>query len=77
MMKKFVSLLLILCLVLGIACMVYGLTGTAIYETAAAMMGSDKKSAMTYVQDPSKLTELGSIAMVPMARSLPRSLFSA
>ena len=51
-------------LAIGIACVVYGVTGTAIYDNAAKMMGSDKKSAMTYIQSPEKLTELGAVSKV-------------
>ena len=62
--KRITSIIMLAVLVIGIACVVYGVMGTNIYSNAAAMMGSDKKSAMTYIQDPSKLTELGSIGKV-------------
>ena len=65
--KRILSIVMLVVLAAGIAMAVYGVTGTRIYENAAAMMGSDKKSAMTYVQDPSKLTELGSIAKIGSA----------
>ena len=56
--KRIVSIIMLVVLAAGIACFVYGVTGTRIYENAALMMGSDKKSAMTLIQDPSKLTEV-------------------
>jgi methyl-galactoside transport system permease protein len=45
----------------GIGLAVYGVTGTAIYDNAAAMMGGDKKAAMGYIQEPEKLKELSSL----------------
>ncbi len=62
--RRIISIIMLAVLAIGIACVVYGATGTAIYENAALMMGSDKKAAMTYIQDPSKLTELGSISKI-------------
>ena len=59
--KRIASIIMLVVLAIGIACVVYGMTGTGIYENAAAMMGSDKKSAMTFIQEPDKLTELGSV----------------
>ena len=59
--KKITSIIMLVVLAIGIACVAYGVTGTNIYNNAATAMGSDKKSAMTYIQDPSKLTELGFI----------------
>ena len=56
--KRIVSIIMLVVLAAGIACFVYGVTGTRIYENAAIMMGSDKKSAMALIQDPSKLTEV-------------------
>ena len=56
--KRIVSIIMLVVLAAGIACFVYGVTGTRIYENAALMMGSDKKTAMTLIQDPSKLTEV-------------------
>ncbi len=64
MKKRIISIVMLVVLAAGIAMTVYGVTGTAIYENAAAMMGSDKKSAMTFIQDPSKLKELGSVAKI-------------
>ena len=56
--KRIVSIIMLVVLAAGIACFVYGVTGTRIYENAALMMGSDKKTAMALIQDPSKLTEV-------------------
>ena len=62
MKKKKITLIVMLgVLLLGIGCLVYGLTGRAIYSNAAAMMGSDLKSAMTFIQNPDSLKELGSL----------------
>ena len=36
--KRIVSIIMLVVLVLGIACVGYGITGTAIYENAAKMM---------------------------------------
>lgn len=65
--KRITSIIMLAVLAIGIACVVYGLTGNAIYENAAVMMGSDKKTAMTYIQSPDKLTELGAISKVGSA----------
>ena len=48
-------------LVAGAALTGYGVTGTGIYNNAAQMLGGDKKAAIGYMQDPSTLTELGSL----------------
>ncbi len=59
--KKILSIIMLVVLLAGIACVVYGATGTAIYNNAAEMLGGDKKTAMVYIQDPTKLEELGNI----------------
>lgn len=59
--KKITMIVMLGVLLLGIGCLVYGLTGRAIYSNAAAMMGSDPKSAMTFIQNPDSLKELGSL----------------
>ena len=59
--KKITMIVMLVVLALGIGGLVYGVTGRAIYSNAATMMGSDLKSAMSVIQDPSKLTELGSL----------------
>ena len=51
-------------LAIGIACMAYGVTGRNIYNNAVVMMGSDKKTAMSFIQDPEKLTELGNLSKI-------------
>ena len=65
--KRITSIIMLAVLAIGIACVVYGVTGTGIYENAASMMGSDKKTAMTLIQAPDKLTELGAISKVGAA----------
>lgn len=62
--KKILSIIMLVVLVAGIVCAVYGSTGTAIYNNAAEMLGGDKKTAMVYIQEPSKLKELGNISKV-------------
>ena len=62
--KKILSIIMLVVLVAGIVCAVYGSTGTAIYNNAAEMLGGDKKTAMVYIQDPTELTELGNISKV-------------
>ena len=62
--KKILSIIMLVVLVAGIVCAVYGSTGTAIYNNAAEMLGGDKKTAMVYIQEPSKLEELGNIGKV-------------
>jgi len=60
--KRITSIIMLAVLLIGIAGVVYGATGTAIYENAAKVMGSDKKNAMTYIQAPEKLTDIGAIS---------------
>ena len=55
--KRIFSIIMLVVLAIGIACMAYGVTGRNIYNNAVVMMGSDKKTAMSYIQDPGKLTE--------------------
>ena len=59
--RRITSIIMLAVLLVGIALAAYGMTGRAIYSNAAKMMGSDEKSAMIYIQDPSKLKELGKI----------------
>ncbi len=60
--KRITSIIMLAVLAIGIAGVVYGATGTAIYENAAKVMGSDKKNAMTYIQAPEKLNDIGAIS---------------
>jgi len=62
--KRILSIIMLVVLLAGVACAIYGSTGTAIYNRAAEMLGGDKKTAMSYIQDPSKLTELGNVGKV-------------
>ena len=59
--KRIISIIMLVVLAAGIGLAVYGVTGTAIYDNAAAMMGGDKKAAMGYIQEPEKLKELSSL----------------
>ena len=61
MKKRIISIIMLLVLAAGIGLTVYGASGTAIYDNAAAMLGGDKKAAINYIQDPSTLTEIGSL----------------
>ena len=61
MSKRIVSIIMLIVLAAGIALAVYGATGTAIYDNAAAMLGGDKKAAIGYIQNPSSLTEISSL----------------
>ena len=62
--KRIISIVMLVVLAVGIAMVAYGVTGRNIYVNAAAMMGSDQKSAMTYIQEPAKLTEIGAVAKI-------------
>ena len=57
--KKTVSMVMLIVLAMGLACMIYGVTGRRIYSRSAAMMGWDQKSAMTYIEHPERLKALG------------------
>jgi len=56
--KTIVHIIMLVVLAVGIALTVYGVTGRNIYSDAAAMMGTDLKSAMSYIREPSKLEEI-------------------
>ena len=62
--RKITGIIMLVVLVAGIVCAAYGLTGRAIYSNAAAMVGSDLKTTMTYIQEPDKLTEIGAIKKI-------------
>ncbi len=62
--KRIISIVMLVVLAVGIAMAAYGVTGRNIYVNAAAMMGSDQKSAMTFIQEPAKLTEIGAVAKI-------------
>ena len=64
MKKKVSSIVMLVVLIVGIALTAYGVTGRGIYDNAAAMMGVSKKDAMTYIQDPSTLTEMSDVAKI-------------
>ena len=61
MKKKIISIIMLVVLAAGVALAVYGVTGTGIYDNAAAMLGGDKKAAIGYIQDPSTLQEIGAL----------------
>ena len=56
------SIIMLVVLIAGIVCVIYANSGNSIYDNAASVMGTDKKMAMTYIQSPDKLTELGKIS---------------
>ena len=62
--KRITSIIMLVVLLVGIGFAVYGATGTGIYEHAAQMMGTDKKSAIGFIQNPESLTEIGSMAKI-------------
>ena len=59
--KRIISIIMLVVLAVGIGLAVYGMTGTAIYDNAAKMIGGDKKAAMGYIQDPSSMKEIASL----------------
>ncbi len=61
MKKRISSIVMLVVLIIGIALTAYGVTGRNIYDNAAAMMGSNKKDAMGFIQDPSTLTTVGNV----------------
>ena len=61
---KISSIVMLVVLIVGIALTAYGVTGRGIYDNAAAMMGVSKKDAMTYIQDPSALTEMSDVGKI-------------
>ena len=62
--KRILSIVMLVVLAAGIALAVYGVMGRNIYTNAAAMMGSDLKTAMTYIQDPASMTEIGTVEKI-------------
>jgi len=64
MNKKIASIVMLVVLIAGIAMAAYGITGRGIYANAANMMGVTQKDAMTYIQDPSQLGELGDVSKI-------------
>ena len=61
---KISSIVMLVVLIVGIALTAYGVTGRGIYDNAAAMMGVSKKDAMTYIQDPSALSEMSDVGKI-------------
>ncbi len=64
MKKRISSIVMLVVLIVGIALAAYGTTGQNIYNNAASLMGVTKKDAMTFIQDPSQLTELGDLSKI-------------
>ena len=64
MKKSLSSIIMLVVLIVGIALTAYGVTGRAIYDNAAAMMGVSKKDAMSYIQDPASLTGVGDVSAI-------------
>ena len=61
---KVSSIVMLVVLIIGIAMTAYGVTGRAIYDNAAAMMGVSKKDAMGYIQKPETLTNLTDVSKI-------------
>ena len=64
MKKRIASIVMLVVLVVGIALAAYGVTGRNIYSNAANMLGVSQKDAMSYIQDPSTLTEIGDMGKI-------------
>ena len=64
MKKRIVTIIMLVVLVVGVVLAAYGISGRGIYANAANMMGVNQKDAMSYIQDPSTLTELGDIEKI-------------
>ena len=64
MKKRIVPIIMLVVLVVGVVLAAYGISGRGIYANAANMMGVNQKDAMSYIQDPSTLTELGDIEKI-------------
>ncbi len=62
--KRIASIVMLVVLVAGIAMLAYGVTGRNIYSNAASMMGCDLKTAITNMQEPEKMTEVGAVAKI-------------
>ena len=64
MKKRIISIVMLVVLIVGIALAAYGITGRNIYGKAANMLGVSQKDAMSYIQDPSTLTEIGDMGKI-------------
>ena len=64
MKKRISSIVMLVVLVIGAILTGYGVTGTKIYDNAAAMMGSTKKDAMGFIQNPDSLTQIGDVTKI-------------
>ena len=62
MKKRIPSIVMLIVLIIGAALAAYGVTGRNIYNHAADMMGVSKKDAMTFIQAPDTLTEIGNVS---------------
>lgn len=64
MKKRISTIVMLVVLIVGIALTAYGVTGRGIYDNAAGMMGVSKKDAMSFIQDPSTLTEMSDVGKI-------------
>ena len=64
MKKRIASIIMLVVLVVGVVLAAYGISGRGIYDNAANMMGVNKKDAMSYIQDPSTLTEMSDVGKI-------------
>ena len=62
MKKRVPSIVMLVVLIIGAALAGYGITGRNIYNKAADMMGVSKKDAMSFIQAPDTLEQVGDIA---------------
>ncbi len=64
MKKRIPSIVMLVVLVIGALLVGYGVTGRNIYNNAADMMGVSKKDAMSFIQAPDTLTEVGDVVKI-------------
>ena len=64
MKKRVPSIVMLVVLVIGAILTGYGITGRNIYDKAANMIGVSKKDAISYIQAPDTLGEVGSLATI-------------
>ena len=62
--KRIIGIIMLVVLAVGIGLAVYGMSGTGIYNNAAALLGGDKKTAIGFMQKPETLTELPALEKV-------------
>ena len=64
MKKRVGSIIMLAVLIVGIVLFAYGLSGRNIYNNAANMMGVTRKDAMSFIQAPDTLAEVGDVSKI-------------